>query len=70
MIQDLGDEVGGDFLVEKVGFFGGKGAVIEFLEALDELFVGVEKALKLLGVEYEILIDICDNELFELDVFL
>ena len=68
LVQDLGDEVGGDFLVEKVGFFRGKGAVIEFLEALDELFVGVEKALKLLGIKDEILVDIGDNQLLELDV--
>ena len=27
LVQDLGDEVGGDFLVEEIGFFGGKGAV-------------------------------------------
>ena len=35
LVQYIGDESGGDFLVEEIGFFGGKGAVVKFLEAFD-----------------------------------
>ena len=70
LVQNLGDELCCNFLVEEIRFFRGQGTVIELLEAFDEFLVGVEKALKLLGVKDEILVDIGNYELFELDVFL
>ena len=68
MVQDLGNEVGGDFLVEKVGFFGGQHTIIEFLKALDKLFIGVEKALELLAVKDEVFVNVGNNQLLQLDV--
>ena len=39
LVQDIGDEIGCDFLIKEIGFFGGKGSVIKFFETFDELFV-------------------------------